>query len=337
MSMWEWARRRPRCCVKIGPRDVAWAEVHRDWRGRAQYRSAVASLPDGVVKVSPLEPNVLKPQDLQDRIRGLAAPVRPAKTGLRERLGELPREVMLIVPDVAVRLALLHLQDLPTRHEEREALIRWRLGQDQLLSPAGARICFQVLPAAERLTGARNTVLAVVAQEAVLDQYESICEAAGLLPQPVEISSLTVFNLWLRALGGLHRLVADFLWVNVSDGGFTALVFHKGHLVFLRTKLQGAGGIRSAGVTEQGSPWIDTVIAECAASVYACQQHHPALAVANVVMTGLEEYQRGLSDKLAKELGVTVKEVGWDELCREAGKPAGIQPASAVPAMAGIL
>jgi len=334
MSMWEWAYRRPRCCVKIGPRDVAWAEVHRDWRGRTQYRSAVASLPDGVVRVSPLEPNVLKPEDLQNRIRGLAGPVKPPKPGLREWLGELPRAVTLIVPDVAVRLALLHLQDLPTRHEEREALIRWRLGQDQLLSPTGARICFQVLPAAERLTGARNAVLAVVAQEAVLEQYESVCEAVGLLPQSVEVSSLTLFNLWVRALGGFHRLVADFLWINVSDGGFTALVFHKGNLVFLRTKLQGVGGNRSVGMTDQG---IDAVIAECTASVYACQQHYPALAVTNVVMTGLEEHQRGLSDKLAKELGVTVKELGWDELCREAGKPAGVQSASALPAMAGIL
>jgi type IV pilus assembly protein PilM len=337
MSMWQWVHRRPHCCLKIGPLDVAWAEVHRDWRGRAQYRSAVAALPDGVVRVSPLEANVLKPQDLQDRIRGIAAPVKPRKLGLRDRLGELPRAVTLMVPDITVRLTLLHLQDLPVRHEEREALIRWRLGQDQLLSPAGARICFQVLPAAERLTGARNTVLAVVAQEAVLEQYESVCEAVGLLPEPVEVSSLALFNLWMRSLGGIQRLVADFLWVNVSDGGFTALVFHKGHLVFLRTKLQGGGGVRPAGATEQEPPWMDTVIAECAASVYACQQHHPALAVTNVVITGLEDAQRGLSEKLAKELGVTVKELGWDDLCRDAGKPGCIESPSMLPAMAGIL
>jgi hypothetical protein len=285
--------------------------------------------------VSPLEANVLKPQELHDRIRGIAAPVKPRKPGLRDRLGELPRPVTLIVPDITVRLTLLHLQDLPVRHEEREALIRWRLGQDQLLSPAGARICFQVLPAAERLTGARNTVLAVVAQEAVLEQYESACEAVGLLPESVEVSSLALFNLWVRSLGGVQRLMADFLWINVSDGGFTVLVFHKGHLVFLRTKLQGGGGVRPA--SEQGLSWTDTVIAECAASVYACQQHHPGLAVTNIVITGLEDGQGGLSEKLAKELGVTVKELGWDDLCREAGKPGGIESPSVLPAMAAIL
>jgi hypothetical protein len=334
--MWEWTQRRPHRAVKIGPRDVAWAEVHRDWRGRAHYRSAVTSLPDGMIRLSPLEPNVLNPGDLQGRIRALAGPVKRLEPGKRDLLAGLPRAVTLIVPDLAVRLALLHLQDLPARHEEREALIRWRLGQDQLLSLTGAKVFFQVLPAVERLTGAKNTVLAVVAQETVLEQYESVCEAVGLLPQPVEVSSLSLFNLWVRALGGVHRLVADFLWVNVSDGGFTALVFHKGHLVFLRTKLQGAGGSRSS-ASEQGPAWIDRIIAECAASLYACQQHHPSLGVTNVVITGLEDHHHGLSDKLAKDLGVTVKELGWNELCPKAEKPAGIQSVSALPAMAGIL
>jgi hypothetical protein len=334
--MWDWAHRRPHSCVKIGSRDVAWAEAHRDWRGRARYRSAVASLPDGAIKLSPLEPNIVSPENLREAIRELAMPVKEPGSGVRGFLAGLPRPVTLIVPDVAVRLALVHLQNLPARHEELEALVRWRLGQDQLLSLAGARVFFQHLPASERLTGAKNTVLAVVAQEAVLEQYESVCEAVGLLPQPVEVSSLALFNRWVHALGGLHRLAADFLWVNVSDGGFTALVFHKGHLVFLRTKLQGLGGSRSTGAIEQNT-WIDRIIGECAASVYAGQQHHPALAVTDIVITGLEAEYQGLLDKLAKELGVTVKELGWDELCRGTEKPGGIQSVSALSAMAGLV
>lgn len=335
--MWEWAHRRPPRCVKIGPRDVAWAEVHRDWRGRARYRSTVASLPDGVIRLSPLEPNVLNPEDLRERIRGLVEPSKPQQPGRRDLMTGFPRAVTLVVPDLTVRLAVLHLQDLPVRHDEREALIRWRLGQEQLLSLTGAKVFFQVLPAAERLTGVKNTVLAVVAQEAVLEQYESVCEAVGLLPQQVEVSSLTLFNLWARALGGLNRLVADLLWVNVSDGGFTALVFHKGHLVFLRTKLQGVGGGHCDGPGEPGSSWGDKIIEECAASMYACQQRHPSLAVADVVMVGSDGHPHGLSDRLAKELGVTVKELGWEDLCRGGRKCDGMQSLNALPAMAGIL
>jgi Tfp pilus assembly PilM family ATPase len=300
------------------------------------YRSAVEFLPDGVVRLSPLEPNVLNPQDLQDRIRSLLGRVKPSG-GKPDRLPELPRAVTLVIPDLAVRLALLHLHELPVRHDEREALIRWRLGQEQLVSLAGARVCFQMLPGAERLTGAKNTVLAVVAQEAVLGQYEAVCEAVGLLPQQVEVASLSLSNLWVRALGGLQRLVADVLWVNVSDGGFTALVFHKGRLVFLRTKMQGTGVGQLSGGIEQESLWADKVVAECAASLYACQQQYPALAVANIVIAGVESHQHGMTDKLAKELGVTVKDLGWDEVCRKVGQAGATPSSSALHAMTGIL
>ena len=322
--MWGWLHRRPHYCVKIGPCDVAWAEVHRDWRGRPRYRSRVAPLPEGVIRLSPLEPNVINAERLRDCIRGLADPSKPVGNGRRGLSAGLPRAATLILPDLAVRLAVLHLQELPVRHEEREALIRWRLGQEQLLSLTGAKVCFQVLPRAERVTGMPNTVLAIVVQESVLEQYESVCDAVGLLPQRVEVSSLTLFNSWARASGGVARLTADFLWVNVSDGGFTALVFHKGHLVFLRTKLQGVGG-------------VDKVIAECAASMYACQQHHPSLAVSNIVLVGDDGCYHGLSETLAKELDVTVKELGWKDLCRGRGEFPGGQSLTALPAMAGVL
>ncbi len=334
--MWEWAHRRPHCSVKVGPCDVAWAEMQRDWRGRVRYRNRVAPLPEGVLRLSPLEPNVLNPEGLQDCIRGLITSFKPAGTRNYKFLSGLPRAVTLILPDLAVRLAVLHLQELPVRYEEREALIRWRLGQEQLLSLAGAKVCFQVLPGIERVTGSANTVLAVVVQEAVLDQYESVCDAVGLLPQQVEVSSLSLFNLWVRSLGGPARLTADFLWVNVSDGGFTALVFHKGHLVFLRTKLQGVGGGHLNG-GDVGAKWGDKVIEECAASMYACQQHHPALAVANVVLVGDDGTYDGLGEKLAKELGVTVKHLGWEDLCRGRTQPDALRSLTGLQAMAGLL
>jgi Tfp pilus assembly PilM family ATPase len=293
-------------------------------------------LPEGVLRLSPLEPNVLNPEGLQECIRGLITSSKTAGTRNYKLLSGVPRAVTLILPDLAVRLAVLHLQELPVRYEEREALIRWRLGQEQLLSLAGAKVCFQVLPGIERVTGSANTVLAVVVQEAVLDQYESVCDAVGLLPQQVEVSSLSLFNLWVRSLGGPARLTADFLWVNVSDGGFTALVFHKGHLVFLRTKLQGVGGSHLNG-GDAGAKWGDKVIEECAVSMYACQQHHPALAVANIVLVGDDGTHHGLSEKLAKELGVTVKHLGWDDLCRGRTQPDALRSLTGLQAMAGLL
>lgn len=335
--MWLWGQRRPTRCVKIGPRDIAWAEMHRDWRGQCRYRSQVACLGEGVVRLSPLEPNVLQPNDLQARMRELAGPAKSVSIARHAMMPALPNAVTLIVPDLAVRLAVLHLQNLPVKEEEREALIRWRLGQDQLVSLAGAKVWFQVLPAFDRLNGSHHTILAVVAQDTVLEQYESACEAVGLLPQHVEVSSLTLFNLWVRASGGLNRLLADFLWVNVSDGGFTAFVFHKGNLAFVRTKLQGFVAGHHDYAADGGSAWAGRMVEECVASIYACQQRHPAVTISHVVLVGDAGDHQELCDRLGRELGVSVKELGWNDLRHTRARLDGSPPLSALPAMAGLL
>jgi hypothetical protein len=240
------------------------------------------------------------------------------------------------VPDLAVRIALLHLQDLPVKPEEREALIRWRLGQDQLCSLIGARLYFQILPGSEQIGGASTTVIAVVAQEEVVQQYEAVCEAADLLPLHIEVSSLALFNLWVRSSGGLHRVIGDFLWVNVSDGGFTALVFHKGHLVFQRTKRQAPIAGHAAGAVNEGPAWVERIVEECAASLYACQQRHPMLAATYVVLVGGDRDHPGLSGKLGEALGLAVKEWGWDDLRHARQQTTGVLASTALPAMAGL-
>ena len=134
---------------------------------------------------------------------------------------------------------MLHLQELPPTHQEREAVIRWRLGQEQLLSLTGARVSFQVVSTSVMSGERRRMILAVVVQETVLEQYETMREAAGLLPQQVEVASLALFNMWVRTAGGGTRsMKSDFLWVNIADGGFTAFIFHKRELVFIRRNLK---------------------------------------------------------------------------------------------------
>jgi Tfp pilus assembly PilM family ATPase len=242
-----------------------------------------------------------------------------------------------MLPDLAVRLAVLHLQELPPTHQEREAVIRWRLGQEQLLSLTGARVFFQVVSTAVISGECRNTILAVVAQEAVLEQYETMCEAAGLLPQQVEVASLALFNMWVRTAGGLDCVKSDFLWVNIADRGFTAFIFHKRELVFIRTKPQGIGVHDKDNVEGVQSPWVEKVIEECAASLYACQQHHPGLAVTNLILVGDGARHAGFWDKLERDLGLSVKEMGWEDVPPPGGNPPGTGSMVALPALAGVV
>ena len=110
----------------------------------------------------------------------------------------------MLLPDTAVRATILHLEQLPVRREERDALIRWRLGQEQLFPLSGAKVLSQVFH--DRSEGKRPayTVLTVAVQESVLKQYESLCESVGLIPQEVGITSLRIFDLWRRVSSGSH-------------------------------------------------------------------------------------------------------------------------------------
>ena len=335
--MWDWTTSRPQYCLKIGAHDLAWAEVHRNWRGRPRYQCVVSALPEGVMRLSPLEPNIVLPHELETHIRAIAGSAT-SQASDRSSAAGVPRAATIILPDLAVRLAVLRLQDLPWSSEEREALVRWRLGQDQLLSLNGAKVFSQVLSDSSTVGDGPCTVLAVVIQEAVLAQYEAVCEAAGLIPQEVDVSSLRLFNLWAQELLSTGRLTADFLWVNATDGGVTAFVFHQGTLVFLRSKLQ--AGLDSGGAWLPGSEQagLDRIVQECADSIYACQQQTPDLAISQVVLIADEQMGQGLQQQLEKGLGVPVKGLDWEQVKRYGGGViVGPESSAALPAIAGVV
>jgi hypothetical protein len=250
----------------------------------------------------------------------------------------VPRAATVILPDLAVRLAVVRLQDLPWSSDERDALVRWRLGQEQLLSLSGAKVFSQVLSEPGVSGDGPCTVLAVVVQEAVLAQYEAVCEAAGLIPQEVDIASLRLFNLWSHGAWRTAGSTADFLWVNATDGGVTAFIFHKGALVFLRSKLQ--GGVGSGGVWPSGSEQlgINRIVQECADSIYACQQQTPELAISQAILIADEAMGPGLRQHLEKGLGVPVQDLDWERVQQVGGGPiAGPRTSAAMPAIAGVV
>lgn len=333
--MWDWITSRPQYCLKIGARDLAWAEVHRNWRGRPRYQCVVSALPEGVMRLSPLEQNIVSPEELQSHIRAIAGSAA-SQSASRPSAAGVPRAATIILPDLAVRLAILRLQDLPWSSEERDALVRWRLGQEQLLSLAGAKVFSQVLSEPAGASDGPCTVLAVVVQETVLAQYEAVCEAAGLIPQEVDVASLRLFNLWAHGAWQAGRLTADFLWVNATDGCVTAFIFHNGALVFLRSKLQGGAG--SGAWAGGGQASIDRIVQECADSIYACQQQTPDLAITQTVLVADELIDAGLHQQLEKGLGVPVKGLEWDRVRQYSGGAiAGPQTSAALSAIAGVV
>ena len=304
--MWGWASSRPRHCLKFGADSVAWAELERNWRGRRQHRCVMSPVPDGAVKPSPADQNLSELSTLEGCIRTLTGPGREVRLVGHTLVSDLPRPIMLLLPDAAVRAVVLHLDQLPAKREERDALVRWRLGQEQLFPLGGAKVVSQVfhgLPGNESRT---HTVLALAIQESVLNQYESLCESVGLIPQHVGMTSLRLFDLWRRASGGSGWQRRDFLWANVSDRALTTMVFQRGQLLFYRCKLLG----NEATAVTARTDMMEKIVEECGASLDACQQRHPSAVIKEAVLCADGDLA-ALQTQIEAGLDLSVEQLGW--------------------------
>ncbi len=333
--MWSLSTSRPRCCLKIGAHTFAWGEAVRTWRGRYRYRCVVSPAPAGAVKLSPMDLNLTDMPAVEDRLRSLSGRSRDIRLAGRTWLSDLPRPIVLLLPDLSMRTTVLNLEQLPAQVEEQEALIRWRLGQEQLLPLAGAKIAWQRFPSLGTGIERSRIVLVVAIQEAILRQYESLCESVGLLPQEVDMTSFRLFNLWLRAAGGRKRLDRDLLWVSVSDGGLTCFVMQEGRLVFVRTKLVNTEGIQEHEALD--GDLVDCIVEECAASLRACREHHPGLNATEIVLAG-DSPLPNLEQALTKELGLSIQRLDWEAVESVGWKHDGGNTSWAtLPAVAGVM
>ncbi len=332
--MWGVSGGRPKCCLKIGAQALVWGESSRTWRGRHRYRCVLSPTPAGAVKLSPMDLNLTDRTVLEERLRSLAGPSGRFPMGEQMLWADLPRSITLILPDLAVRATVLQLEQLPSRLDEQEALIRWRLGQDQRLPIAGAKITWQVFPSVA--PGEEfNTVLVLAIQEAILHQYESACESIGLLPREVAVASFRLFDLWLKAAGGQRRLSKDFVWMTVSDGGLTCLMMHQSRPVFVRTKLL-AGQAMSSG-DGQSLEWVAKIVHETGTSILACQERHPNFQAKNLVLVTDCELP-GLEEALGNEFGVGTERVDWSHVSSLGwSHESGTTALAALPVVAGLV
>ena len=311
--MWGLGTSRPQHCLKIGAQALVWGEAVRTWRGRYRYRCVLSPTPTGAIKLSPMDLNLTDMPTVESRLRSLAGPSRDIRFAGRAWLSDVPRPIVLLLSDLSVRATVLQLEQFPAQAEEQEALIRWRLSQEQLLPMTGAKIVWQGFPSHGAGDERSHAIFVVAIQEAILKQYESLCESVGLLPQEVGVTSFRLFNLWLRAAGGRKRLGHDLFWVSISDGGLTCFVMQGGRLVFVRTKL--LIGERLQGEEDLEEDLVNNIAEECAVSLRACLEHHPGLNVTEIVLASDSPFPT-LEQALKRELGLSTERLDWEAVKR---------------------
>lgn len=307
--MWDWIKHRPQRCLKFGADSIGWAERERNWCGRLHRRYVLSPLPAGVVNPSPTADNVPQPSTLASQVRALTGLEGKHRIKRGALLSELPRRIAVLLPDTAVRTTILYFDQVPIRRQEREALIRWRLGQEQIFPLNNARVVSQVFDNHGEGSERRYTVLAVAIQESVLRQYESLCESVGLIPSEVGITSLRLVDLWKQVSPGADWVGRDVLWMTLSDRSLTILVFQRGQIVFYRCKLLGVDA--SAGLLTPDL--LNRVLDECRASLEVCQQQHPSLDLHDAVICGDGEIA-SLQAELQEQLRLAAQPFGWKSI-----------------------
>lgn len=331
--MWDWWSSQPQCCLKFGTDSLAWAESDRGWRGQRRRRCVASTFTSGMVKPSPMDSNVPDIPALADRIRALIHVESGKHRAARATRSAFPRRTTVLIPDTAVRVTVLYFEELPTSREDRDNLIRWRLGQEHLFSINGAKVVSQIFPDREAQGSGVYTVLTVSIQDSVLHQYESLCESVGLIPCDVGVTSLRLLDLWRRVANGSEWRRRNVLWVTVSDRALTMIVCQGRRPIFYRCKPLGEALADNLGSPEM----LNRIRGECVASLEACRQRHPSLTINQAVICA-EGAASALQEHMERELRLAVEQLQWKSVetlgCLMKGSHPGV---TSLAALAGVL
>jgi len=113
-------------------------------------------------------------------------------SALREVLGNVgsrSREVTAVLPDAAVRVALLDFETLPQHREEAEGVVRFRLRKSLPFDVDKAKVSYQA-----QTSNGTVRVVAAVALNSVVQEYEAVIREAGFSPGVVLPSMLAAVS-----------------------------------------------------------------------------------------------------------------------------------------------
>ena len=133
---------------------------------------------------SELAPGCVVPDLTEGNLRQPEAVI----SALREVLGNVgtrSRDITAVLPDAAVRVALLDFETLPANREEAEGVVRFRLRKSLPFDVDKAKISYQA-----QISDGTVRVVAAVALNSVIQEYEAVIREAGFNPGVVLPSML---------------------------------------------------------------------------------------------------------------------------------------------------
>ena len=200
----------PLLAIEVRPRALAAVRLAREGRGLSLGAAATVELPAGAIEVSLARPNVIDAEAFRGALRAVL-----------ERVGALSGgDVSLVLPDPAVRLALVPSEGLRARRRDAAETIRFRLHKALPFDVRAARLAWA--PPRE------EQALVAVAPDEVVRGYEEALESLGFRPGLVEAASLAL-------LSAAETGPGDRVLVNWDEGYVSFVLTRAGQPLLLRT------------------------------------------------------------------------------------------------------
>ncbi len=196
----------PTYAFEISEGGIAWAALADD----GPPRSGFERFPGAVLEVSPLKDNILDADLFSETIEHIALSA-PGKR----------RTAALILPDYCGRVMVLDFDTFPSKAEEREALVKFRMKKSVPYDIDTAAVSFAV----QHHDGKRHEIVAAVVSLEIVARYESVFHARGFHTGLVTTSSIAALDL-IRTPGVTvaARLNGRTLSVSVVEDGRIKLV-----------------------------------------------------------------------------------------------------------------
>jgi hypothetical protein len=230
----------PSVVLDLQPGFVAGARLDR--KSRQVRRVAVRQLEAGALEPLAGRPNLAK-QEV----------VRRAIGEVLETVGDGGGRLGILLPDPAVRVAVLRFETLSSHRAEAEALVRWKMGSLLPFPPEEARISYQLLSKGEQSV----ELLAMAVRNSVVAEYEAVLEDVGAGPALVLPATAALLPLLPSGYQGSQVLV------HVCSGSVTSVVVVGDGISFWRNR-------QLERVTDAEDV---EVVSEFARVVAACRDH----------------------------------------------------------------
>jgi type IV pilus assembly protein PilM len=230
-----------------------------------------------------LAPGSVVPDLVEANLRE-ARTVRQAIEETLSAVGGRAGDVIAVLPDAAVRVALLDFETLPKTHEEAEAVVRFRLKKSLPFDVDKARVSYHAQNAGDAIR-----VVAAVVLTSVLEDYETAFREAGYNPGIVMPSMLA-------ALGAADA-ARPTLVAKVDARTTSIAIIESDKLLLLRT-LENARGVTISGeqLAEEVYPSV----------VFFQDTYH--LNIERIFVAGLSD-TNGAAPALRAQTGAEVQEL----------------------------